>query len=129
MKEHQKQYRPLRAGEIIEDGDQFLEPSSGLWIYSSCSGGRVEWGDFDYRREIKSKETESMKSYYYVLKIGGQIPVVRHETILSAQSEAMRLAQKHAGETFEILQCVALVTTPASTASTFWMEGQCPANT
>jgi hypothetical protein len=79
-----------------------------------------------HKSEIE--QPKSMKAYYYVQKINGQIPAVRHETIEAAQSEAMRLAQKHAGETFEILKCVALVSTPAPTASTFWMDGQCPAN-
>jgi len=128
MKEHPKQYRPLGVGEIIQGGDQFLGPTSGLWIYSSCPGSKVELNDFDYRREIKSEKTESMRPYYYIRKQGGLEPAVKHETIEAAQSEAMRLAQKHAGETFEILQCVALVTTPAPTASTFWMDGQCPAD-
>jgi hypothetical protein len=126
MKEHPKQYRPLRVGEIIEDGDQFLGPSSGLWIHSASSGKRVGWGDFHYRREIKSEKSESMKSYYYIRKQGGL--QVQCETIESAQSEAMRLAQQSPGETFEILQCIALVSTASPTASTFWMEGQCPAN-
>jgi hypothetical protein len=120
--------RILEIGETIKAGDLFLGPNSHIWLPTSRTGETIKTDEFIYAREIKSEKTESMRPYYYIRKQGGLEPAVKHETIEAAQSEAMRLAQKHAGETFEILQCVALVTTPAPTASTFWMDGQCPAD-
>jgi hypothetical protein len=61
-----------------------------------------------------------MKPYYYVYKIGGAPPVVRHENLKSAHDEAMRLATKTPGETFEILKAIAI--TMVSKNNTFWFN-------
>jgi hypothetical protein len=62
-----------------------------------------------------------MKPYYYIYRVGGSHPKVRHHTIESAHREAMRLAAQHPGESFEILKCIA--TTRTTTPQTFWMDG------
>ena len=65
-----------------------------------------------------------MKPYYYVLNRRHGIPTVKHETVEIAQSEAERMAQKNPGNSFEILRCVGITSTPK--ASTFWMHGEGP---
>lgn len=62
-----------------------------------------------------------MQPYYYVYKIGGEIPKVQHATQGEAQKEAERLAAQHPGRVFEILQCIGVSQT--SKASTFWADG------
>jgi len=62
-----------------------------------------------------------MKPYYYVYRVGHNIPKVKHATIESAHAEAMRLAEQHPGEIFEILQCLGITRT--TTPQTFWMDG------
>ena len=61
-----------------------------------------------------------MKPYYYVthleLSIGN-----KYETLAEATTEAERLAEKHPGTAFEILQCLGVSSVPK--ASTFWMDG------
>lgn len=64
-----------------------------------------------------------MKPYYYVYRRGFGAPSMRHEFLHLAQAEAERLAEKHPGETFEILKCVAL-SVVKKPASTFWMDGE-----
>ena len=67
-----------------------------------------------------------MKTYYYVYKVGGNAPKYKHKTRLKAQTEAERLAVKHSGDHFEILECIGVSSVPAPKASTFWMDGQLP---
>lgn len=67
-----------------------------------------------------------MQPYYYVYKIGGEIPKVKHATQGEAQEEAERLAAQHPGRVFEILQCIGVSQT--SKVSTFWADGFGPAN-
>lgn len=62
-----------------------------------------------------------MKPYYYVYNHGNKAPRIRHATLKEAQEEAERLAVKHPGLCFEILQCVGFSST--SKASTFWADG------
>ena len=61
-----------------------------------------------------------MKPHYYVthpeLSIGN-----KHKTLTEATTEAERLAEKHPGTSFEILQCLGVSSVPK--ASTFWMDG------
>ena len=61
-----------------------------------------------------------MKPHYYVthpeLSIGN-----KHKTLAEATTEAERLAEKHPGTAFEILQCLGVSSVPK--ASTFWMDG------
>lgn len=61
-----------------------------------------------------------MKPHYYVthpeLSIGN-----KHKTLAEATTEAERLAEKHPGASFEILQCLGVSSVPK--ASTFWMDG------
>jgi len=64
-----------------------------------------------------------MKPYYYVFKSSGHPPSARHESLYSAQKESHRLAALHPGQSFEILQCVAITSTLPSTPSTYWMDG------
>jgi hypothetical protein len=63
-----------------------------------------------------------MKPYYYIHRPGTPGPTVKHPTRAAAQTEAQRLATKHPGVTFEILQCVGLSSTPVPTATTFWLD-------
>ena len=64
-----------------------------------------------------------MKPHYYVthpeLSIGN-----KYKTLAEATAEAERLAEKHPGTAFEILQCLGVSSVPK--ASTFWMDGVDP---
>ena len=64
-----------------------------------------------------------MKPHYYVthpeLSIGN-----KYKTLAEATTEAERLAEKHLGTSFEILQCLGVSSVPK--ASTFWMDGSGP---
>jgi hypothetical protein len=62
-----------------------------------------------------------MKTYYYVYRLGRTGPTIKHNTLKSAHTEAMRLAAQHPGDSFEILLCLA--TTRTATPQTFWMDG------
>jgi hypothetical protein len=66
-----------------------------------------------------------MKPYYYVYRYQSAAPVFRHATLEAAQAEAERLATKHPGMEFEILQAVA-VSRIHGPASTFFMDGEWP---
>lgn len=63
----------------------------------------------------------TMKTYYYVYRVGQKGPTIKHHTLTSAANEAERLSNQHPGETFEILQCLAVTRT--ALAKTFWMDG------
>jgi hypothetical protein len=63
-----------------------------------------------------------MTPYYYIHRPGTPGPTVKHPNRAAAQTEAERLATKHPGVTFEILQCVGLSSTPIPTATTFWLD-------
>jgi len=65
-----------------------------------------------------------MKPYYYVARVGGSPPTVKHDTLELARGEAMRLAAKHPGESFEILQCMGVAR--CSEPSVFWVDGVTP---
>jgi hypothetical protein len=65
-----------------------------------------------------------MKPYYYVLRVGGGAPTVKHETLQAAHVESLRLAQANPGHTFEILQC--LGQTRMQNPTTFWNDGVIP---
>jgi len=66
-----------------------------------------------------------MKPYYYVLNKTQKIaPTYQHKTLEEATTEAERLAEKHPGTAFEILQCIGVSSVPK--ASTFWMDGVYP---
>lgn len=61
-----------------------------------------------------------MSPYFYVYRPGTAGPKVKHDTV--AQAEAERLAAKHPGATFEILQVIGLSSTHVPTATTFWLD-------
>jgi hypothetical protein len=63
-------------------------------------------------------------TYYYVVRVGYKFPTVKHVTLTSAVNEAERLCNQHPGETFEILQCLAV--TRAVLAKTSWLDGVTP---
>jgi hypothetical protein len=63
-----------------------------------------------------------MTPYYYIHRPGTPGPTVKHPTRAAAQTEAERLATKHPGVTFEILQCIGHSSTPVPTATTFWLD-------
>ncbi|MFY8215264.1 MAG: hypothetical protein ACOVMP_01530 [Chthoniobacterales bacterium] len=65
-----------------------------------------------------------MKPYYYVFRVGGSHPRIKHPTMESAHAESMRLAAQHPGDSFEILQCIG--TTRTTTPQTFWVDGIIP---
>lgn len=63
-----------------------------------------------------------MKPYYYIFKSNGYPPSRRHDTLESAEDEAKRLAEKHVGQAFEILQCIGITSTPITSPSTYWLD-------
>lgn len=66
-----------------------------------------------------------MKPYYYVSNRETKFaPTFQHKTLEEATTEAERLAEKHPGTAFEILQCLGVSSVPKS--STFWMDGAEP---
>lgn len=63
-----------------------------------------------------------MKPYFYVLRIGSEdAPTMRHKTLGEAHKEAERLASKHPGEQFQILECRGI--SVAQKAKTTWLDG------
>lgn len=68
-----------------------------------------------------------MTPYYYVYRWAHGQPIQRHTKLTDAVIEAERLAQKHPGETFEILECVAM--SKINPSCTFWMDGKTPDTT
>ena len=63
-----------------------------------------------------------MKPYYRILRLNhGRAPTVQHATLKEAETEALRLADQHPGETFEILECLGIARTTAP--SIFWNDG------
>lgn len=65
-----------------------------------------------------------MKPYYYVYRYG-TAPLVRHTTLLSAINESERLAAKHQGVVFEVLQAMAICQLHKP-VNTFYMDGVNP---
>lgn len=65
-----------------------------------------------------------MSPYFYVYRPGTAGPKVKHDTVAQAVAEAERLAAKHPGLTFEILQILAITSTPK--VHTFWIDGITP---
>ena len=65
-----------------------------------------------------------MKKYYYVYRVGNEKPTVKHDTLEDAARESGRLAAKYPGDTFEILKCIGITKTTATTTS--WMDGETP---
>ena len=65
-----------------------------------------------------------MKPYYYVNRVKGGKPTLKHATLYEAQKESERLAALYPGEAFEILMCIGITQTPK--ANTFWMDGLAP---
>jgi len=65
-----------------------------------------------------------MKPYYYIFRVGDSHPGIKHRTLESAHTEAMRLATQHPGDSFEILQCLSMTRTV--NPQTFWMDGVIP---
>jgi hypothetical protein len=69
-----------------------------------------------------------MSTYYYVYRVGyNHPPKVKHASLELAVKEAERLAAQHPGESFEVLQCLAVTRT--ITPHTFWMDGVTPPHT
>lgn len=63
-----------------------------------------------------------MRPYYRIYRVGSSSPMpVRHATPALAATEAERLAAQHPGDTFEVLQCLAVTRT--TTPVTFWLDG------
>lgn len=65
-----------------------------------------------------------MKPHYYVANPETFTSYSKHKTLAEATTEAERLAEKHLGTSFEILQCLGVSSVPK--ASTFWMDGVDP---
>jgi hypothetical protein len=65
-----------------------------------------------------------MKPYYYVYRYGHGMPTVRHATLKEAQAEAERLAKRHQGFQFEILEFKGISSFHDSI--TFWVDGSGP---
>ena len=66
-----------------------------------------------------------MKPYYYVFRVGGSHPKIKHMTLESAHDESIRPAAQPPGDSFEILQCLGV--TRITMPETFWMSGINPA--
>lgn len=63
-----------------------------------------------------------MKPHYRILRLNhGRAPTVQHATLKEAETEALRLAGQHPGETFEILQCLGIART--TEPAVFWNDG------
>ncbi len=62
-----------------------------------------------------------MKPYYYIFRVGGSHPRIKHDTLESAITESERLAAQHPGDSFEILLCLGVTRT--TTPQTFWIDG------
>mgnify|MGYP000353797613 CR=1 FL=1 len=62
-----------------------------------------------------------MKAYYYVFNSLRGSPTCKHPTRELAALEAERLAAKHPGEAFEILQCLG-ISQVVKPVSTFWLD-------
>jgi hypothetical protein len=52
--------------------------------------------------------TATTNKFWMVWKIGGTSPSVQHETAEAAKAEASRLAEKHPGERFVVLQAMSV---------------------
>ena len=65
-----------------------------------------------------------MKPYYYIQSPceGVQVNRKKYNTLESAVEDAESLAQYHPGITFEVLQCVALSSSPKPNAKTFYLD-------
>lgn len=62
-----------------------------------------------------------MKPYYRILRLNhGRAPTVQHATLKEAETEALRLAGQHPGETFEILQVLGIART--TDPAIFWND-------
>lgn len=66
----------------------------------------------------------SMTTFFYVYRVGYGKPTIKHQTLVQAEQEAVRLSGQHPGESFEILQCLGI--TKTVTPQTFWMDGVIP---
>lgn len=62
-----------------------------------------------------------MKPHYYVANPETFTSYSKHKTLAEATTEAERLAEKHPGTSFEILQCLGVSSVPK--ANTVWMDG------
>jgi hypothetical protein len=92
-----------------------------------CACGIEIWQDQELCTHCKAlnlKDKNDMTSYYYVYRVGNRAPTIKHPTLASAANEAERLANQHPGDTFEILQCLAITRTVM--AKTFWLDGVTP---
>jgi hypothetical protein len=75
-----------------------------------------------------------METFFYVYRktnnnslapmVGVTIPSVKHATISEAITEAERLAAKHPGDSFEVLQCVAISQIPAPKPTTIYLSSK-----
>lgn len=65
-----------------------------------------------------------MNPYYYVFRPDSRHPAVKHQTQVSAVTEAERLAVQHPGVCFDVVKVIAVVRT--AQVSTTWMDGENP---
>ena len=63
-----------------------------------------------------------MQPYYYVYNVNGARPSHKYNTLESAVKEAEAMAILHPSIPFEVLQCVAISSTPKLNASTFYLD-------
>jgi hypothetical protein len=52
--------------------------------------------------------TSAQQAFWLVWNENGRVPMYRHDTLESAQTEAERLARANPGETFYVLEAVGL---------------------
>jgi hypothetical protein len=63
-----------------------------------------------------------MKPYYYVYNTSGTRSTHKYKTLECAVKEAEAMAEQHPAVAFEVLQCVAISSTPMPHATTFYLD-------
>jgi hypothetical protein len=63
-----------------------------------------------------------MKPYYYVYNVNGARPTHKYKTLECAVKEAEAMAELYPAVAFEVLQCVAISSTPKPHATTFYLD-------
>jgi hypothetical protein len=63
-----------------------------------------------------------MKPYYYIDSANANVRRNKHHTLESAVKDAEFMAESYPGISFEVLQVVAISSTPKPNATTFYLD-------
>jgi hypothetical protein len=63
-----------------------------------------------------------MKPYYYIDSANANVCRTKYRTLESAVKDAEFMAELHPGISFEVLQVVAISSTPKPNATTFYLD-------